>query len=69
MRVSGNAHRLTKVLMEFNQMKFIFPNSHPYDPHNTTVAVLGSHWSKKSSTADTASDYELFSLFLNFILY
>ena len=39
--------------MKFDQMKFIFWHSHPCSPHTTSigVAVLGSHWSKNSSTA------------------
>ena len=44
-------------------MSFIFPNSPPFGPYTFSVgiAVFGSYWSIKSSTANMTSLYKLFS--------
>ena len=49
------------ILMECDQMGFIFQHNPPSDPHTPFInfAVLGSHWLQKSSIADMMSSYEL----------
>ena len=50
-------------LMECDQMRFIFQHISSCCVHTSSIisAVLGSHWSKKSSTAYMTSLYKLFS--------
>ena len=49
---SSQAHQ--DILMECDQIRFIFQYSPPCSPltSSISVVVLGSHWSKMSSTAD-----------------
>ena len=49
--------------MKHDQIRFIFQDSHLYNPLIAliSVAVVGSHSSKKSSTVDMTSSHELFS--------
>ena len=50
-------------LMECDKMRFILQHRPPCGCPHTSVGVvmLGSHWSKKSSTADMTSSYEIFN--------
>ena len=50
-------------LIECDQIRFIFQHCSLCDSHISSigVAVLGSHWSKKLSTADITSSNEFFS--------
>ena len=49
--------------MECDQMRFSFQQSASCGLHtsSTSVGLLGSHWLKKSSTADMTSSYKFFS--------
>ena len=50
-------------IMEYEQMKFAFQHYSLCSLHTSSidVAVLGSHWLKKSSITDTLLLYDLFS--------
>ena len=62
-RTNWKVYRLTKILLRNLTKWGLFFNSPPCAPHTFSfcVAVLGLHWSKKSSTVDMRSAYKLFS--------
>ena len=60
MKVGWKVHRLTKILSwNVNKMRSNFQHISLGSPHcsSISVAVLGSHWSKKASTPDMMSAY------------